>query len=197
MIILSKIFVKIKLKGQKCQIVSSLVLHIKCYAKKENKMQIGTLIFFCGKMGAGKSTKSKQIFQERNAVLISEDKWLSILYPNQIRSFDDYIHYSSILRPLIKTHVINILNTGTDVVMDYPANTIKQRQWFKEIILEANAEHKLIYLDVSNEICLKQISQRKVENPERAMFDTEEVFTKVTKHFQEPEINEGFNIQVT
>ena len=40
----------------------------------------GTLIFF-GKMGAGKSTKSKEVSITKNAVLLSEDEWLSILYP--------------------------------------------------------------------------------------------------------------------
>jgi adenylylsulfate kinase-like enzyme len=34
----------------------------------------GKLIFFCGKMGAGKSTKASEIAQESNAVLLSEDE---------------------------------------------------------------------------------------------------------------------------
>jgi len=38
--------------------------------------QVGTLYFFCGKMGAGKSTKSKQLAKEKNAVLLSEDSGL-------------------------------------------------------------------------------------------------------------------------
>lgn len=159
-------------------------------------MQIGTLILFSGKMGAGKSTKSKQVSQDRNAVLISEDDWLSALYPNQITSFDDYLYYSSILKPLVKAHVINILKTGTDVVMDYPANTVKQRTWFKEIASEANAQNELVYLNVSNEVCLEHIEKRRVEIPERAIYDTEEMFNEVTKYFQEPEESEGFNIQV-
>jgi len=41
--------------------------------KKGQTMHIGTLILFSGKMGAGKSTKSRQISQDRNAVLISEE----------------------------------------------------------------------------------------------------------------------------
>jgi predicted kinase len=90
-------------------------------------VQIGTLILFSGKMGSGKSTKSKQISRDRNAVLISEDEWLSTLYPNKIASFDEYLHYSSLLKPLIQTHVVNILKTGTDVVMDFPANTVNQK----------------------------------------------------------------------
>ena len=159
-------------------------------------MQVGTLILFSGKMGAGKSTKSKQVSQERNAVLISEDEWLSKLYPNQITSFDDYMHYSSLLKPLVKSHILDILKTGTSVVMDFPANTVKQRKWFKELIIEANAPNELIYLNVSNDICLKQIEKRRLERTERAIFDTESMFIEVTKYFQEPDQSEGFNLQV-
>ena len=31
------------------------------------------LVFFCGKMGAGKSTLAKQIAEEKDGILISED----------------------------------------------------------------------------------------------------------------------------
>ena len=151
---------------------------------------------FSGKMGAGKSTKSKQVSQERNAVLISEDEWLSKLYPNQITSFDDYLHYSSLLKPLVKSHVLDILKTGTSVVMDFPANTVNQRKWFKELITEANAPNELIYLNVNNDICLRQIEKRRLEQPERAIYDTESMFIEVTQYFQEPEQSEGFNLQV-
>lgn len=151
---------------------------------------------FSGKMGAGKSTKSKQVSQERNAVLISEDEWLSTLYPDKITSFEEYLHYSSLLKPLVKAHVVNILKAGTDVVMDFPANTVNQRKWFKELIRESNAPNELIYLNISNEICLKRIEKRRIECPERAIYDTESMFNEVTEYFQEPGKNEGFNLTV-
>jgi len=158
--------------------------------------QRGTLIFFCGKMGSGKSTKSKQVALDRNAVLLSEDEWLSSLYPSLIASFDDYLKYSALLKPLIKTHVPNILRTGANVVMDFPANTVSQRKWFADLVSTAQAPHELIYLKVSNELCLKQIAQRCIEKPDRANFDTESVFNEVTKYFEEPSKNEGINIQI-
>ena len=159
-----------------------------------NMKQKGTLIFFCGKMGAGKSTKSKLMASESNAVLLSEDEWLSSLYPHQISSFDDYLKYSAQLKPLVKSHVQNILSTGTSVVMDFPANTVGQRRWFLNLASEIGANHQLVYVDVSDEQCLKQISQRRIEQPERAAFDTEAVFTQVTKFFEDPSQSEGLNI---
>lgn len=157
-------------------------------------MNKGTLVFFSGKMGAGKSTRSKDIAQERNAVLLSEDEWLESLYPEKILSLDDYIKYSSRLKPQIKRLVQSILVTGTDVVMDFPANTISQREWFREIFTEINAPHSLIFIDVANEVCLGRIEKRRVAQPERAATDTVEMFEQVTKYFVEPMPGEGFNI---
>ena len=81
-------------------------------------METGKLIFFSGKMGAGKSTHAKRLAHKNNAVLLSEDEWLSALYPNQITSLEDYIKYSKQLKPQIKRLVQSILSTGTNVVMD-------------------------------------------------------------------------------
>ncbi|WP_223557020.1 MULTISPECIES: AAA family ATPase [Lysinibacillus] len=156
--------------------------------------QLGTLYFFCGKMGAGKSTKSKQLAIEKHAVLLSEDEWLSSLYPNQITSFEDYLKFSAQLKPMVKKLVQNILSVGTDVVMDFPGNTQKQRKWFLDIASEVNANHQLIFLNINNEQCLSQIAQRRNEQPERAAFDTEAMFIHVTKFFEAPEASEGLNV---
>ncbi|MDF2946506.1 MAG: cell division protein ZipA [Bacillales bacterium] len=156
--------------------------------------QLGTLYFFCGKMGAGKSTKSNQLAKDKNAVLLSEDEWISSLYPNQVTSFEEYIKYSALLKPLVKKHVQNILSVGTDVVMDFPGNTKRLRKWFLEIASEINANHQLIFLNLSDQQCLSQIVQRRIEQPERAAFDTEAVFIHVTSFFEEPEASEGLNI---
>jgi adenylate kinase family enzyme len=156
-------------------------------------MQKGTLIFFCGKMGTGKTTKSREIALERNAVLLSEDEWLASVYPNTITSLKDYVKYSKQLKPPIKKLVQSILNTATDVVMDFPANTISQREWFRSIFSGVDAPHQLIYIDISNEGCLERIDRRRIEQPEREATDTAEMFHEVAKYFVEPASEEGFN----
>lgn len=159
-------------------------------------MDKGVLTFFCGKMGAGKTTKSRKISQERNAVLLSEDEWLSSLYPNRINTLADYIEYSGLLKPQMKKLVQSILASGANVVMDFPANTIQQRDWFKAIFSEIQAQHELVYIDQPNEICLEQIAKRRIEQPERAATDTEEMFELVSKYFVAPTSDEGFNTTV-
>lgn len=155
---------------------------------------LGKLFFFCGKMGAGKSTKSLVTAAENNAVCISEDEWLEAHYPNQIETFEDYLRLSRQIKPFIKTHVQNILNTGTNVVMDFPANTIGQRAWFILLCSEIGCRHEVTYLDVNDELCLFQIAKRRIVQPERALFDTEAMFTQVTKFFEPPTAEENLNI---
>lgn len=143
-------------------------------------------------MGAGKSTKSKEIALERNAVLLSEDEWLAAVYPNEITSLGNYVKYSNRLKPQIKNLVQSILVTGADVVMDFPANTISQREWFKKIFNEVEAPHRLIYIDAPDEVCLEGIGKRNIEQPERLATDTVEMFEQVSKYFVEPTPEEGF-----
>ena len=154
----------------------------------------GTLYFFCGKMAAGKSTTSKEWAIDKQAVLLSEDEWISSLYPNQVSSFDDYLIFSQQIKPLVKRHVQNILRVGTNVVMDFPANTQKLRTWFLEIASEVHADHQLIFLNLDNDQCLHQLAKRRMEQPERAAFDTKDMFFHVTSFFEEPEATEGLNI---
>lgn len=156
----------------------------------------GTLVFFCGKMGSGKSTLSREITHQTGAILLSEDEWLKTIFPDEIESFEDYIKLSSRLKPLLKHHVQNILNSGVSVVMDFPGNTEKQRAWFKEIYEEYGFLHKLIYLEASDNLCLKQLESRRKTYPERARFDTEDVFHQVTGYFQPPSEQECFNVEV-
>ncbi|MFM2602097.1 AAA family ATPase [Vibrio diabolicus] len=154
----------------------------------------GKLFFFCGKMGSGKSTKSKVVAAENNAVLISEDDWLSAHYPSQIQTFDDYIKYSNLIKPFVKSHVQSLLNVGANVVMDFPANTIKQRAWFVSLCVEVGSEHELWYLDLTDEQCFSQVAKRRVEQPERAMFDTEAVFHHVSQYFEAPAASEKLSL---
>ncbi len=157
-------------------------------------MKKGTVFFFCGKMGAGKSTVARAMAVERHAVLLSEDEWLESIYPNQISSLGDYIRCSDLLKPQIKQLVQSILRTGTDVVMDFPANTRRQRAWFRSIFTEVNAPHCLVFMDVPDDVCLKQIEKRRLEQPERAATDTAEMFEQVTRYFAAPASEEGFHI---
>jgi len=116
------------------------------------------------------------------------------LYPGQIRSVDDYVKYSNLIKPVVKPLVQSLLRKGLKVVMDFPANTPGQRAWLRSIFEEVGAPHELIYLDVSNELCLENLAKRRTEQPARVATDTEEMFRAMSRYFSEPSEDEGFNI---
>ena len=156
----------------------------------------GLLVFLCGKMGAGKSHKATELARVHNAVLISEDIWLASHFPGQISSFQDYLMFSRQIRPFIRNHVREILGTGTSVVLDFPANTASQRTWHRETATEIGAPYRLIYLKADDGLCLRQIAKRRQEQPERAAFDTDEIFYQVTRFFEEPGPEEFLEMEI-
>ncbi|MCP8899528.1 AAA family ATPase [Gilvimarinus xylanilyticus] len=157
-------------------------------------MSKGTLTFFCGKMGAGKSTRAKQMAADSHAVLLSEDEWLAALYPGQIASLADYVRMSGRLKGQVTTLVQSMLLAGVDVILDFPANTRAQRQWFRDIFTEVGAEHRLVYLEQTDDICLQRIRKRRRTEPGREQTDTPDMFAQVSHYFEPPGAEEGFNI---
>ena len=157
-------------------------------------MSTGSLYFFCGKMGAGKTTRAKHIAIEKKAILLCQDEWLKKLYPEQIKTLEDYVKYSNQMKPVIEDLVHSILIAGVDVVMDFPGNTETQRAWFKEIFTEAGADHYLVYVRASDEVCLAQIAKRRAESSQQSHTDTPEMFKKLSKYFIEPMPCEGFRV---
>lgn len=150
--------------------------------------------FFSGKMAAGKSTLARKLALEHNAILIVEDDWLAQLYPEEITDIPTYIKYSFRLKNIISDHIITLLKNNISVVLDFPANTEKQRLWFRTIYEQANVAHTLHYLDVSDEKCKKQLKLRSLDKPAGSAFTTDDEFDLITEYFQPPADNEGFNL---
>jgi adenylate kinase family enzyme len=159
-------------------------------------MSDGKLIFFSGKMGAGKTTYAIKISNKPHTIYLSEDEILSSFYPNEINNLEDYVFYSNRIKPYIIRLVKKLTENDLTVVMDFPGNTIKQREWFKLLIETCQVDSKLIYLKVVDEICIRHIEKRRLEEPERHQFDNEEMFYQVTKYFHEPSEEEGLCIEI-
>lgn len=151
----------------------------------------GVLTFFCGKMGAGKSTMAAEIAAKEKALLISEDEWLSTLFPGEIRTLADYATRSKRIRPLAQSVTQKSLMNGQDVVMDFPANTLSQRRWLKSLAADISCKHRLIYIDVSDDVCLARIRQRVERDPTRQATDTEQMFHALSCHFLPPQQEEN------
>lgn len=152
-----------------------------------------TLYFICGKIAAGKTTLSNKLKNQPNTIVISEDKWLSALFSDEMKTVSDYVRHSKKLKSVMKPHIVNLLKAGTSVILDFPANRIVDRAWMRQIFEEAEVLHELHYLDVPDDICKQRLLKRN-EQGQHAFEATEAQFELITKHFEPPTQDEDFNI---
>lgn len=153
------------------------------------------LYLMCGKIASGKSTFARVLSSDPSCVLISEDEWLSKLYPGEVHSLDDYVRCSRLIRDVVGEHTVALLEAGVSVVLDFPANTRASRSWMKGIFAAAGAGHELHYFDVADEVCKARLRERNAEG-KHAFAPSEEDFDLFTGYFEIPNEQEGFCILV-
>jgi predicted kinase len=154
----------------------------------------GTLYFLCGKMAAGKSTLARELARRTAAILLVQDEWLDHLYPGDIVDVPAFAKFSARLRAALADHICTLLSRGTSVVLDFPGNTRTQRAWFRELFERTNAGHELHFIDVPDALCKTQLKERSRHLAEGAAWTTDAEFDAITKFFQPPTADEGFNV---
>jgi predicted kinase len=135
----------------------SLILKVKGTA---NMGTSGRLIFFCGKMAAGKSTFARKLAGVLEAFLLVQDDLLSTLFPDEIIDIPSFVERYSKLKKAMTPHICDLLSKGNTVVLDFAAATRSQRAWFRELIEHTQAEHELHLLVVPDAVCLTQLQNR-------------------------------------
>ncbi len=154
---------------------------------------MAVLHLVCGKIAAGKSTLCARLASAPGTVLISEDRWMANLYPGELNDLADYVRLSARLRAAMASHVVHLLQTGVSVVLDFPANTPRQRAWMRELIDQSGSGHVLHLLDVPDEVCRARLKARNASG-EHPFETSDEQFDLFTAHFSEPGADEGFNV---
>jgi predicted kinase len=156
---------------------------------------VPTLYLVCGKIAAGKSTLARRLADQSATLLISEDHWTSNLFAGDLRTIDDYARYSARLRAAMGPHIVDILHVGLSVVLDFPANTVRQRDWMRSLIDQANVAHELHLLDVPDTICKQRLRERNAGGVHPFQVSEEE-YDLFTRYFVPPEPGGGFNVIV-
>jgi predicted kinase len=154
----------------------------------------GTLYCFCGKMAAGKSTLARELAERTAGILLVQDEWLGHLFPGDIVDIPAFAMLSARLRAALTDHICALLSRGIPVVLDFAGNTRTQRHWFRELFERANAHHELHFIDVPDALCRTQLRARSRHLPEDAAWTSDAEFDAITKFFQPPAADEGFNV---
>lgn len=157
--------------------------------------QTAILHMLCGKVASGKSTLTARLLAVPQTILISEDKWLSCLYPDEIHTLADYVSRVTRMRTVLTEHVRALLTMGISVVLDFPFNTVSTRLWGKSLLDDVGCAHQLHYLDVSDETCKARLAARNASG-EHPFQTSEEQYDQITRYFVAPTPGEGLNIIV-
>jgi predicted kinase len=156
---------------------------------------VSTLYLLCGKIASGKSTLARRLAARPATLLIGEDHWTSKLFADDLKTIDDYGRYSARLRAAMGPHIVDILRQGLSVVLDFPANTVSNRDWMRSLIVQSGAAHELHLLDVPDTICMQRLRERNAggEHPFQV---SEAEYDLFTSYFVPPGPQEGFNIVI-
>lgn len=156
---------------------------------------MATLHFICGKAGSGKTTLARALGRSLPAIVFCEDQWICRL-GFEIKSLEDFIRASARCGGLIGPLAVDLLRLGVSVVFDFAGNTTKGRQWVRELLQSADADHVLHLIEASDDQCLANIHRRNDEKPDGIYWGdvSDEIFHAVTAHFDPPRPEEGFRI---
>ena len=99
-------------------------------------------------------------------------------------------------RSVLTPHIVALLTKGVSVFLDFPANTKRQRAWFRQLIEMSGSDHELHFIVASDELCKRQLKQRSQELglPPGAKWTTAADFDEITAYFDPPVLDEGFNV---
>jgi predicted kinase len=152
------------------------------------------LVFFCGKMAAGKSTLARRLAEQRQSILLVQDVFLEHLFPGDVKDVASYVLFASRIADVVQPLVCDLLTRGLSVILDFPANTKKQRAWFREILNTTRVGHELHFIDASDDLCKSQLRMRSKGLSAESPWTSEAAFDAITAYFQPPTENESFNV---
>lgn len=148
-------------------------------------------IMTCGTICCGKTTYAQKLREERNAVILSIDELTLTLFPEGAGEMHDT--YALRTEQYLLSLSLQILGTGTDVILDWGLWTKAQRDRLRAFYAENGFESEIHYLQVSREEWERRIRKRngtqKTENPS-AYFVDEGLLRKVESLFEEPSESE-------
>ena len=154
---------------------------------------MATIHLICGFMGFGKTTFAKELARKLPAVRLTHDEFMVDLYGRNMTDAEFHARYAKVDDILWKL-AEQILNTGTDVIMDYGfwrKETRRQVQQ-KALKLTKNIVWHQLVCDVN--IAKARVLKRTDEKPEELFID-EACFDEKLKQYEPITANEGLPVE--
>jgi len=116
------------------------------------------VIMTCGRVCSGKSTYARKTAAERGAVILSVDEITLAMFPEGAGDMlDTYVERAE---QYLYRKSLEIIRTGTDVVLDWGFWTRSEREFARNFYARNGVHCELHYLDISDAIWHQRIAER-------------------------------------
>jgi len=144
---------------------------------------MATIYMIHGFIGSGKTTFSKKLEAETKAVRFTPDEWMIKLYGENPPA-DKFAEYDEKIKELIWDLAEKVLNTNTDVILDFGFWKKLERDEARSFAESISANIKLFNLDCPEEIMRTRVIDRTEKMPEGALFINENTFNILKEQFE-------------
>lgn len=154
-------------------------------------MNKGKVFLICGRICSGKSYYAEKLLCENNAVILSVDEMVFALFDGKLGERHDKV--TERIKKYLYKKSIDILKTGTDVILEWGFWKKDWRQAAIEFYKSHGFRYELHYVDISDTDWEKNICERnkKIQNGESNEYYLDEgLRQKLEILFEKPDKSE-------
>ena len=149
------------------------------------------VILICGKICSGKTTHAEQIKTAENAVILSSDEAVLRLFGHYLG--DDHERITDKVENYLLDLSLNILATGTSVILDWGFWTKKDRQDIHQFYCSRGYAPTWHYITVTNSVWNRNVQKRNhlvISGQVQAFYIDTNLLLKFQELFEEPDPSE-------
>jgi predicted kinase len=144
-----------------------------------------TLYVMVGLPASGKSTRAKQIEEERQALRLTPDEWMIPLFGHH-----DAGGKRDVLEGRFVWLALRTLRKGIDVVLDFGVWSKDERTALRFLAAEAGASCELVYLEIDEDEERHRRDGRASTDGETTFYISDQDLAEYRPHFQPPDDTE-------
>jgi predicted kinase len=146
------------------------------------------VVLMCGVAGSGKTTYAKDL-ETRGYVRLSVDEEIWRRFGRYGVDYEpgQYEEHTEVARRVLRDRLLSLVAAGSNVVIDSSFWQRSRRQEYKELIEQAGARWRLIYLEIDPALLRQRLHARAERFDANAAFPvTDELLTHYLHAFERP-----------